>query len=210
MDVRDIKFGKIDTFFGSLLTCLVAAFIIIATAGVFYYNPGRADHRRVGRPDGRADARGHARPPLGRVGQAAVRHRPVRRRPAGGVVHLAFHQLGRGRGVRLGPFAEQERPRGALVLRRLPADAPVGGRGVAGGQHRACRTRSRIFVQVVAVTLLPAALVFLILLLNDKPLMGEYVNTRWQNFVNWAIVVFVIVDFHGLRSLRFCSRVVSR
>ena len=50
-----------------------------------------------------------------------------------------------------------------------------------------------VFVQVVAVTLLPAALVFLILLLNDKPLMGEYVNTRWQNFVNWAIVVFVIV-----------------
>ncbi len=50
-----------------------------------------------------------------------------------------------------------------------------------------------IFVQVVAVTLLPAALVFLILLLNDKPLMGQYVNTRWQNFVNWSIVVFVIV-----------------
>jgi len=48
------------------------------------------------------------------------------------------------------------------------------------------------FVQVVAVTLLPAALVFLILLLNDKPLMGDYVNTRWQNLVNWAIVIFVI------------------
>ena len=49
-----------------------------------------------------------------------------------------------------------------------------------------------VFVQVVAVTLLPAALVFLMLLLNDKPLMGEYVNTRWQNFVNWTIVIFVI------------------
>ena len=50
-----------------------------------------------------------------------------------------------------------------------------------------------IFVQVVAVTLLPAALMFLILLLNDKPLMGEYVNTRWQNIANWSIIVFVIV-----------------
>jgi Mn2+/Fe2+ NRAMP family transporter len=49
-----------------------------------------------------------------------------------------------------------------------------------------------VFVQVVAVTLLPAALVFLILLLNDKPLMGQYVNTPWQNFVNWSIVIFVI------------------
>ena len=50
-----------------------------------------------------------------------------------------------------------------------------------------------IFVQVVAVTLLPAALMFLILLLNDKPLMGEYVNTRWQNIANWSIAAFVIV-----------------
>jgi hypothetical protein len=50
-----------------------------------------------------------------------------------------------------------------------------------------------IFVQVVAVTLLPAALVFLILLLNDKPLMGEHVNTRWQNIANWSIALFVVI-----------------
>jgi len=50
-----------------------------------------------------------------------------------------------------------------------------------------------MFVQVVAVTLLPAALMFLILLLNDKPLMGGYVNTRWQNVANWGITIFVIV-----------------
>jgi Mn2+/Fe2+ NRAMP family transporter len=50
-----------------------------------------------------------------------------------------------------------------------------------------------MFVQVVAVTLLPAALTFLILLLNDKPLMGEYVNTRWQNIANWSITIFVII-----------------
>jgi Mn2+/Fe2+ NRAMP family transporter len=50
-----------------------------------------------------------------------------------------------------------------------------------------------IFVQVVAVTLLPAALTFLILLLNDKPLMGAQVNTLWQNIANWSITIFVIV-----------------
>ena len=42
MDVRDIRFGKIDTFVGSLVTCIVAAFIIIATAALFYYHPGGA------------------------------------------------------------------------------------------------------------------------------------------------------------------------
>ncbi len=50
-----------------------------------------------------------------------------------------------------------------------------------------------MFVQVVAVTLLPAALVFLLLLLNDKALMGEHVNTRAQNFANWTIVVIVAI-----------------
>ena len=34
-----------------------------------------------------------------------------------------------------------------------------------------------LFVQVIAVTLLPAALVFLILLLNDRTTMGERCNT---------------------------------
>jgi len=48
-----------------------------------------------------------------------------------------------------------------------------------------------MFVQVVAVTLLPSALIFLILLLNDDQFMGEHVSTRWQNIVNWSIVIFV-------------------
>jgi Mn2+/Fe2+ NRAMP family transporter len=50
-----------------------------------------------------------------------------------------------------------------------------------------------MFVQVVAVTLLPSALLFLLLLLNDKPLMGDYTNSRWQNIANGTIVVFVIL-----------------
>jgi Mn2+/Fe2+ NRAMP family transporter len=50
-----------------------------------------------------------------------------------------------------------------------------------------------LFVQVIATTLLPAALVFLILLLNDKKTMGKYTNTRWQNVANVTIVVAVIV-----------------
>jgi Mn2+/Fe2+ NRAMP family transporter len=49
-----------------------------------------------------------------------------------------------------------------------------------------------LFVQVVAVTLLPAALVFLILLLNDKETMGDLVNTRWQNVINGSIAAIII------------------
>ncbi len=50
-----------------------------------------------------------------------------------------------------------------------------------------------MFVQVVAVTLLPSALLFLLLLLNDKGHVGEHVNSRWQNIANGTIVVVVIL-----------------
>ncbi len=50
-----------------------------------------------------------------------------------------------------------------------------------------------LFVQVIAVTLLPAALVFLIVLLNDEQTMGQYKNTRFQNLANISIVALIIV-----------------
>jgi len=60
-----------------------------------------------------------------------------------------------------------------------------------------------LFVQVVAVTLLPAALVFLILLLNDKKTMGEYANTRVQNIVSSVIVgaIIILSTMYGVSAL---------
>jgi NRAMP (natural resistance-associated macrophage protein)-like metal ion transporter len=50
-----------------------------------------------------------------------------------------------------------------------------------------------LFVQVVATTLLPAALVFLILLLNNDELMGKHKNNLFQNVVNFTIVIGLIL-----------------
>jgi len=50
-----------------------------------------------------------------------------------------------------------------------------------------------LFVQVVATTLLPAALVFLVLLLNNEELMGRHRNSTLQNVVNFAIVIGLII-----------------
>ena len=50
-----------------------------------------------------------------------------------------------------------------------------------------------LFVQVIAVTLLPAALVFLILLLNDRQTMGDYCNGVWQNLIGGFIVVTIVL-----------------
>ena len=48
-------------------------------------------------------------------------------------------------------------------------------------------------MQVVAVTLLPAALVFLILLLNDRPTMGDYRNSGRQNLIGGFIVASIVI-----------------
>ena len=50
-----------------------------------------------------------------------------------------------------------------------------------------------LFVQVIAVTLLPAALVFLILLLNDRHTMGDYCNSVWQNLTGGFIVASIVI-----------------
>lgn len=50
-----------------------------------------------------------------------------------------------------------------------------------------------LFVQVIATTLLPAAMVFLILLLNNEELMGAQKNNLVQNVINFSIVIGLIV-----------------
>jgi Mn2+/Fe2+ NRAMP family transporter len=45
-------------------------------------------------------------------------------------------------------------------------------------------------VQVLAGVMLPSAIVFLQLLLNDKELLGdEFINKPWNNYVNWTIII---------------------
>jgi NRAMP (natural resistance-associated macrophage protein)-like metal ion transporter len=191
VDVRDVKYGKIDTFAGAFLTGLVAAFIVIATAAAFFYHPGgpivveSAAQTAARMPEvmPRADL-GHWAKVLfavglfdaGLLGALCI---SLATSWALGEVFGWAHSLNKG--VREAPWFYV-----AYVVMLLSAGA------VSLIASVKVQNAVTIFVQVVAVTLLPAALVFLILLLNDKPLMGGHVNTRWQNVANWTIVVFVI------------------
>jgi NRAMP (natural resistance-associated macrophage protein)-like metal ion transporter len=192
MDVRDIKFGKIDTFVGSFMTCLVAAFIIIATAAVFYYHPSG---QIVVESAAQTAEKMPEVMPANHWGQWSRALFAIGLFDAGllgalcislstswalGEVFGWAHSLNKG--VREAPWFY------VAYLLMLVSGGFVS--LVASTQVQDAIT---IFVQVVAVTLLPAALMFLILLLNDRPLMGNYVNTRWQNIANWSITIFVIV-----------------
>jgi Mn2+/Fe2+ NRAMP family transporter len=48
-------------------------------------------------------------------------------------------------------------------------------------------------VQVLAGVLLPSATVFLLLLCNDKPVLGPWVNPRWLNYFTGAIIATLVV-----------------
>ncbi|MEP6714552.1 MAG: divalent metal cation transporter, partial [Terriglobia bacterium] len=49
-------------------------------------------------------------------------------------------------------------------------------------------------VQVLAGLMLPSAIIFLQLLLNDREVLGtRFANKRWNNIVNWTIVALLFV-----------------
>ena len=51
-----------------------------------------------------------------------------------------------------------------------------------------------VSVQVFAGIMLPSAIIFLQLLLNDRELLGErWINRRWNNWINWTIIVVLFV-----------------
>ena len=189
LDVKDITFGKWDTMAGALLTCGVAVFIIIATGAAFFYH-----HPPIVIEDARQTAQALA-PLLPRgEGEWARRLFALGLFDAGflgalcislstswavGEVFGWAHSLNNS--VRDAHwfylfYLVMLLTSGAVVL--IP-NAPL--------------VTITMFVQVVAVTILPSGLLFLLLLLNDEGHVGEHVNTRWQNFANGTIVTLVIL-----------------
>ena len=189
MDVHDIKFGKLDTWVGSFTTCLVAVFIIIATGAVLYYH-----QPQIIIEDAKQTA--EAIVPLLPAGQGEL----ARRLFAIGLFDAGF--LGALCVSLSSSWAVGEVFGWAHSLNFRVKDAPwfyavyllmLLTAGVVVLIPGAPLITINMFVQVVAVTLLPAALIFLLLLLNDKSVMGEFVNNRRQNITNWAIVILVVL-----------------
>ena len=55
-------------------------------------------------------------------------------------------------------------------------------------------------VQVIASVFMPAALLFLLLLANDKKIMGKHTNKPWQNIASISIMIFLVAasSLYGL------------
>ena len=189
MDTHDIPYGQVETFVGSVSTCIVAAFIIITTAAVLYYHHPQIiveDVKQTAEalvpllPHGYGDwARKLYAIGLFDAGFLGALCISLSSSWAVGEVFGWAHSLNtRVRDAKWFYliYLFMLTTSGAVVL--IPG-APL--------------VTITMFVQVIAVTLLPAALIFLLLLLNDKDTMGDHVNTRVQNIMNWSIVIFVSI-----------------
>jgi Mn2+/Fe2+ NRAMP family transporter len=189
IDVHDISFGKLETFVGSMVTCIVAVFIIIATSAAFFYHKPPIVIEDAAQTAEAivpllAPAYGHIARKLfaiglfdaGFLGALCI---SLSTSWAVGEVFGWSHSLNQK--VREAPWFY-----GIYLIMLVTA-------GLVVLIPNAPLVTITMFVQVIAVTLLPSSLVFLILLLNDDSVMGKYVNTRSQNIMNWAIVMFVVI-----------------
>ena len=189
LDIHDIKFGKLETFVGSISTCVVAVFIIIATAAVFYFH----------------------KPPIAIEDAAQTAEAIVPFLPAGqGNWARKLFAIGLFDAGFLGALCISLSTSWALgevfgwahSLNKSVREAPwfyayyffdllLAGTVVL--IPKAPLVLITLFVQVIATTLMPAALVFLILLLNDRKTMGERCNTLSQNLIGGFIVISIII-----------------
>ena len=187
---KDITFGKIDTAIGALLTVVVATFLIIVCAKLL---PGQS---------------------IDSAAQAAIQIMP-QSRYVGAIIAIGLFDAGFLGAICISlasSWAFGEVFGWAHSLNRKITEAPwfyayyffdllLAGTVVL--IPKAPLVLITLFVQVIATTLLPAALVFLILLLNDKKTMGRYTNSTWENVANIGIVVVIIVlsTLYGVSTL---------
>ncbi len=180
MQEKDIPWGKFDTLLGSALTVVVAIFIVIVTGtilnGVDIESAGQAAEQlmKTDRYVGTFMAIGLF--DAGLLGAICI---SLASSWAFGEIFGWAHSLNQKIKQAPGFYASYFFTLITAGLVVLIPGAPL--------------VLITLFVQVIAVTLLPAALVFLILLLNDRQTMGDYCNGVWQNLIGGFIVVTIVL-----------------
>ncbi len=181
MKPKDIPFGKMDTALGAVLTVMVAVFLIVVTGTLLLGQPINSaaeaavalqkENNLVGTmvAIGLFDA--------GLLGAICI---SLASSWAIGEVFGWAHSLNSSRRAARGFHI-------FYFVMLVSAGAMV----LISSQH--VLVTVTLFVQVIAVTLLPAALVFLLLLLNNEELMGKYKNNRRQNVIGFTIVGAIIL-----------------
>jgi Mn2+/Fe2+ NRAMP family transporter len=184
MQPRDINAGRFDTLLGVLLASVFAIAAILATAPLFHHGINAADFQAAQFAEALEPLIGHTGAALfalgifeaGMVAAIAISTSSAY---AFGEVLQTGHSLNRPLRdawpfylVLLGSASAAA----ALVLiPNFPLEFVV------------------LTVNVIAVLAMPPALAFLLLLVNDPEVMGEYVNGTWANVAGIGVTVLLII-----------------
>ena len=180
---RQYKASRWDVIVGCIFTDVVAWFIIVACAATLYVH-GRHEIRDA------ADAAQALRPLAGKYAYILFSLGTVQRFAFCGVDPAALNRVYRVRRLGIRIWRRQEVLGGAgLLLAVYDADR--------------CRRRGHlipglplvkitVLSQVVNGAVLPFVLIFMVLLINKKELMGEFVNKPVFNTIAWATTVIMV------------------
>jgi Mn2+/Fe2+ NRAMP family transporter len=182
LSIRDVKQGRIDTALGALLAALAAIATIIATSPLFVHHMDASQF-------GAAQFAQALKPYIGHIGSAlfalgilesglvAAATISTSSAYAFGEVSQKAHSLNRpfneAKGFYFILFAVMILAGAIVVLPGFPLEWVI------------------IIVNVIAVLTMPPAIGFLLLLVNDKEIMGKHTNTLLLNVLGIGVGVFV-------------------
>ncbi len=184
MQEKDLNWGKLDTAFGAFLTVLVAVFLIAVTGKLLYG----------------VDIQSAA--------QAAIAIMPINKY-VGTLIAVGLFDAGLLGAVCISlasSWAFGEVFGWAHSLNKKVREAPwfyayyfitLVLAGIVVLIPNAPLVLITLFVQVAATALLPAALLFLLVLLNNEELMGKYKNSTFENIMDGGIIIALIIISTG-------------
>jgi Mn2+/Fe2+ NRAMP family transporter len=183
MQPRDINSGRLDTLLGTLLASIFAVAVLLATTPLFLHGINAGDYQAAEFAQALRPWIGHAGAALFALGiteaglVAAITISTSSAYAFGEVLHSG-HSLNRPLrqawpfySILLGSACLAA---GLVLIPHAPLEFIV------------------LTVNVIAVLAMPPALLFLLLLVNDREVMGEYVNGRWANVAGVVITVLLV------------------
>lgn len=184
MQPRDISAGRLDTLLGTILAAVFAIAAILATVPLFHHGIDASQFQA-------AEFAQALRPWIGRAGATLF---ALGIFEAGLVAAIAISTSSAyAFGEVLGTAHSLNRPlREAWPFYLILASSACVAAGLVLIPHAPLEFIVLI-VNVIAVLAMPPALLFLLLLVNDRELMGGHANNLWQNCAGLVVTIMLVV-----------------
>ncbi len=182
---REMRLGRLDTLLGGIVMGAVAVAIVILAATVMHGLPGQngLNISQILQAVGRR---------IGPIAQSLFALGLIEAGLIAAMAITASTSWAAGEALGLKVRSLNAKPRDAIAF-YLPGVIAASVAALVVLIPNAPLGFLNVVVQVLATVFMPAALLFLLLLVNDREVMGEYRNTRLQNVAAIGIVGMLIV-----------------